>query len=163
MTEKRWLQERRPLWRSVSTLAAIRRISLETTYLVCIRYYWSLTHKLFAHNSPLSLAVYVPGFGSSAYPIFCGGAAEISRQLAASRAKEVVSRGECDAVKVSSIILLLYQIMLIVSSHYTFVLLYVLICYVFPLILTTRENHQPSTNGHLSSLKPLPVHHLLAH
>ena len=49
---------------------------------------------------PLSL-IYYPGFGSSAYPIFCGGAALLSRMLSASRAKEVVSRGECDAVNVS--------------------------------------------------------------
>ena len=41
----------------------------------------------------------VLGFGSSAYPIFCGGSAEISRRLSQIRAKEVIPRGECDAVK----------------------------------------------------------------
>lgn len=41
----------------------------------------------------------VLGFGSSAYPIFCGGSAEISRRLSQIRAREVIPRGECDAVK----------------------------------------------------------------
>ena len=42
---------------------------------------------------------YGTGFGSSAYPIFCGGAAELTKRLVAIQAKEVVSRGECDAVQ----------------------------------------------------------------
>ena len=41
----------------------------------------------------------VLGFGSSAYPIFCGGAAFISKMLAKSGAIEVVPQGKCDAVK----------------------------------------------------------------
>ena len=41
----------------------------------------------------------VLGFGSSAYPIFCGGAAKISEKLAEVGAIELIPRGECDAVK----------------------------------------------------------------
>ena len=41
----------------------------------------------------------VLGFGSSAYPIFCGGAVFISTMLARCGAMELVFRGECDAVK----------------------------------------------------------------
>jgi len=41
----------------------------------------------------------VLGFGSSAYPIFCGGAAKISEKLAQVGAIELIPRGECDAVK----------------------------------------------------------------
>ena len=41
----------------------------------------------------------VLGFGSSAYPIFCGAAAYLSKKLAEAEAKEVIHRGQCDAVK----------------------------------------------------------------
>jgi len=41
----------------------------------------------------------VLGFGSRNYPIFCGAATEISRRLRKIGAKEVIQRGECDAVQ----------------------------------------------------------------
>ena len=41
----------------------------------------------------------VLGFGSSAYPIFCGAAAELSRSIDSSGGKEIVPSGLCDAVK----------------------------------------------------------------
>ncbi|KAL7439883.1 hypothetical protein ACHAXM_006921 [Skeletonema potamos] len=41
----------------------------------------------------------VLGLGSSAYPIFCGAAAELSREIAANGGWEIVPRGLCDAVK----------------------------------------------------------------
>jgi len=41
----------------------------------------------------------VLGFGSSAYPIFCGAATHLSKKLSENGAKEVVPRGECDSVK----------------------------------------------------------------
>ena len=41
----------------------------------------------------------VLGFGSSAYPIFCGGAAELSRKISENGGREIVPRGSCDAVK----------------------------------------------------------------
>jgi sulfite reductase alpha subunit-like flavoprotein len=41
----------------------------------------------------------VLGFGSSAYPIFCGAAALLSNMLAKKGANEIVTRGECDAMK----------------------------------------------------------------
>jgi len=41
----------------------------------------------------------VLGFGSSAYPVFCGGAAILSRHLSTVGAIEVIPRGECDAIK----------------------------------------------------------------
>ncbi len=40
----------------------------------------------------------VLGFGSSAYPIFCGAAAELSRKIAENGGWEIVPRGLCDAV-----------------------------------------------------------------
>ena len=41
----------------------------------------------------------VLGFGSRNYPIFCGAATALSRQLRKIGAKEVIQRGECDAVQ----------------------------------------------------------------
>ena len=41
----------------------------------------------------------VLGFGSSAYPIFCGAAIRLSKKLAENGAKELIPRGECDAIK----------------------------------------------------------------
>ena len=41
----------------------------------------------------------VCGFGSSAYPIFCGGGAKISEKLESCGAIELIPRGECDAIK----------------------------------------------------------------
>jgi sulfite reductase (NADPH) flavoprotein alpha-component len=41
----------------------------------------------------------VLGFGSSAYPIFCGAAVHLSNKLAYNNAEEIVTRGQCDAVK----------------------------------------------------------------
>eukprot|EP00984_Skeletonema_dohrnii_P013822 scaffold5777_cov144-Skeletonema_dohrnii-CCMP3373.AAC.4 len=41
----------------------------------------------------------VLGFGSSAYPIFCGAATELSRKIAESGGWEIVPSGLCDAVK----------------------------------------------------------------
>jgi sulfite reductase alpha subunit-like flavoprotein len=41
----------------------------------------------------------VLGFGSSAYPIFCGAAAELSRNIAENGGKELIPSGLCDAVK----------------------------------------------------------------
>ena len=41
----------------------------------------------------------VLGFGSSAYPIFCGAATELSRKIAETGGYEIVPRGLCDAVK----------------------------------------------------------------
>eukprot|EP00984_Skeletonema_dohrnii_P034576 scaffold33595_cov95-Skeletonema_dohrnii-CCMP3373.AAC.1 len=41
----------------------------------------------------------VLGFGSSAYPIFCGAAAELSRKIAENGGWEIVPSGLCDAVK----------------------------------------------------------------
>ena len=41
----------------------------------------------------------VLGFGSSAYPIFCGGAAKISEKLDQVGAIELIPLGKCDAVK----------------------------------------------------------------
>jgi sulfite reductase alpha subunit-like flavoprotein len=41
----------------------------------------------------------VLGFGSTAYPVFCGAAAHLSSKLAEQGAQEVVVRGQCDAVE----------------------------------------------------------------
>lgn len=41
----------------------------------------------------------VLGFGSSAYPIFCGAAIHLSKKLTENGAKELIPRGECDSVK----------------------------------------------------------------
>ena len=41
----------------------------------------------------------VLGFGSSAYPIFCGAAAELSRSITKNGGREIVPAGKCDAVK----------------------------------------------------------------
>ena len=41
----------------------------------------------------------VLGFGSSAYPIFCGAATELSNRVSKSGGWEIVPRGLCDAVK----------------------------------------------------------------
>ncbi len=41
----------------------------------------------------------VLGFGSSAYPIFCGAATELSRKIAENGGREIVPSGSCDAVK----------------------------------------------------------------
>ncbi|EJK55330.1 hypothetical protein THAOC_24946, partial [Thalassiosira oceanica] len=41
----------------------------------------------------------VLGFGSSAYPVFNGGAKYLSAQLSSAGAEEIVARGECDSVK----------------------------------------------------------------
>eukprot|EP00985_Skeletonema_marinoi_P008562 scaffold3909_cov138-Skeletonema_marinoi.AAC.7 len=50
-------------------------------------------HVLFEKNCA------VLGFGSSAYPIFCGAATELSRNIAESGGWEIVPSGLCDAVK----------------------------------------------------------------
>jgi len=50
-------------------------------------------HALFDKNCA------VLGFGSSAYPIFCGAAAELSRSITENGGREIVPRGLCDAVK----------------------------------------------------------------
>eukprot|EP00581_Thalassiosira_minuscula_P018097 CAMPEP_0183714154 /NCGR_PEP_ID=MMETSP0737-20130205/8790_1 /TAXON_ID=385413 /ORGANISM="Thalassiosira miniscula, Strain CCMP1093" /LENGTH=1265 /DNA_ID=CAMNT_0025943059 /DNA_START=110 /DNA_END=3907 /DNA_ORIENTATION=+ len=56
---------------------------------------------LFGDNSQLikGKECAVLGFGSSSYPIFCGGAVFISNMLARCGATELVARGECDAVR----------------------------------------------------------------
>ena len=65
----------------------------------------SLSHKFFSllfndHNHLLTgKQCAVLGFGNSNYPIFCGAGAEISRKLRKIGAKEVIRRGECDAVQ----------------------------------------------------------------
>lgn len=41
----------------------------------------------------------VLGFGSSAYPIFCGAAAQLLASLATNGAEQIVTPGQCDAVK----------------------------------------------------------------
>ncbi|KAL7542688.1 hypothetical protein ACHAXR_011997 [Thalassiosira sp. AJA248-18] len=41
----------------------------------------------------------VLGFGSTAYPVFCGAAIHLSKKLAEVHADEVIPRGECDSVK----------------------------------------------------------------
>ncbi|KAL9180658.1 hypothetical protein ACHAXT_011111 [Thalassiosira profunda] len=52
------------------------------------------------HGSTLSgKQCAVLGFGSSAYPIFCGAAQVLSKKLAEAGAREIIRRGECDAVK----------------------------------------------------------------
>lgn len=65
----------------------------------------SLSQKLFTflfdkNGSCLSgKKVAVLGFGSSAYPVFCGAAMHLSKKLTENRAIEVIPRGECDSVK----------------------------------------------------------------
>ena len=60
----------------------------------CISFLFEQNGDVFAQKSCSVL-----GFGSSAYPIFCGGAAYLSKLLAQYGAVEVIPRGKCDAVK----------------------------------------------------------------
>lgn len=60
----------------------------------CLSFLFDENSSVFAGKSCSVL-----GFGSSAYPIFCGGAIRLSKMLAKHGAVEVIPRGECDAVK----------------------------------------------------------------
>ena len=60
----------------------------------CISFLFEENGDMFAGKSCSVL-----GFGSSAYPIFCGGAVCLSKMLTKLGAVEVIPRGECDAVK----------------------------------------------------------------
>lgn len=60
----------------------------------CLSFLFEQNGDLFAGKSYSVL-----GFGSSAYPIFCGGAVRLSKMLAQCGAVEIIPRGECDAVK----------------------------------------------------------------